>query len=127
MKFEHLALNVPDAAAMADWYVAHCGMQIVFAEPKAPHTRFLADKTGRTILEVYTNPAAPIPAYTEQHPLVLHVAFAVQDATATRDRLTAAGATLLSDQATANGTHLIMLRDPWGVALQLCKRATPMP
>ena len=127
MKFEHLALNVPDAAAMADWYVAHCGMQIVMAVPEAPHTRFLADKTGRTILEIYTNPATPIPNYAEQHPLCLHVAFAVEDAAATRDRLTAEGATVLSDQQAADGTHLVMLRDPWGVALQLCKRATPLP
>ena len=127
MKFEHLALNVPDAAEMADWYVAHCGMQVVFAEPGAPHTRFLADETGRTVLEIYANPAAPIPDYADQHPLVLHVAFAVQDATATRDRLTAAGATLLSDSESPNGTHLVMLRDPWGVTLQLCKRTTPMP
>jgi len=25
-----------------------------------------------------------------------------------------------------DGTRLIMLRDPWGLALQLCKRATPL-
>ena len=127
MKFEHLALNVPDASAMAEWYVAHCGMEIVMKVAEAPYTCFLADETGRTVLEIYSHEGAPIPNYGVQHPLCLHVAFAVQDAGITRDRLLAAGASLLSDQQADNGTHLVMLRDPWGIALQLCQRTTPLP
>lgn len=127
MKFEHAALNVPDALAMAAWYVRHCGMQIVRGMAQAPFAHFLADQTGRTILELYSNPAAPVLPYAEQHPLCLHVAFAVTDAAATRDGLLAAGAALVSDDHLADGTHLVMLRDPWGVALQLCQRASPMP
>lgn len=125
MKFEHAALNVPDAQAMASWWIEHCGMRSVRASDDPPY--FLADATGRTILELYNNPAAPIPDYVAQHPLCLHIAFAVEDAGAERDRLTAAGAELFSEQEAADGTILIMLRDPWGVALQLCQRATPLP
>jgi len=127
MKFEHAALNVPDALAMAAWYVEHCGMRVVRGMSQAPFTHFLADQTGRTILELYSNPAAPVPNYVEQHPLCLHVAFAVSDAAAVRDSLLAAGATPVTDDCLADGTHLVMLRDPWGVALQLCQRASPMP
>ena len=29
MIFEHFALNVPDPQAMAQWYVAHCGMRVL--------------------------------------------------------------------------------------------------
>ena len=36
MKFEYFALNVPDAAAMAYWYVEHLPMQIVRAVHGAP-------------------------------------------------------------------------------------------
>jgi hypothetical protein len=36
--------------------------------------------------------------------------------------LVAAGATFVEEQA----VHLLMLRDPWGLALQLCKRAPPL-
>jgi len=43
------------------------------------------------------------------------------------ERLLAAGATLADNQRLPDGTHLVMLRDPWGVPLQLCKRATPLP
>jgi glyoxylase I family protein len=124
MKFEHAALNVPDAQAMAAWWIKHCGMRYV-REGGPPF--FLADASGRTILELYSNPAAPIPDYAAQHPLVLHIAFAVQDANATRDRLVAVGATSVSDVTHADGTQLVMLRDPWGVPLQLVKRETPLP
>ena len=126
MKFEHFALNVPDAAAMAAWYVKHLDMQVVRSIQEPPHMHFLADSTGRVVAELYTNTIAPIPNYADQHALVLHVAFAVDDAAATRDYLIANGATLLTDQKSDDGTHLVMLRDPWGIALQLCQRAVPM-
>ncbi|HQE94236.1 MAG TPA: VOC family protein [Anaerolineae bacterium] len=126
MKFEHCALNVPDAAAMAVWYVENLHMQIVRAVQGAPYTHFLADATGRVAMEIYSNAAAPIPSYADQDPLCLHIAFAVEDAAAARDELLASGATLVSDQKMNDGSQLVMLRDPWGVALQLCQRAVPM-
>jgi glyoxylase I family protein len=126
MKFEHFGINVPDAAAMAAWYVKNLDMQIVRSIQEPPHMHFLADSTGRVTIEIYTNPIAPVPDYANQHPLCLHVAFAVDDAATARDALVAAGATVLTDQKSDDGTHLVMLRDPWGVALQLCQRAVPM-
>lgn len=126
MKFEHFGINVPDAAAMAAWYVEHLSMQIVRAIQGAPHTHFLADATGRVVMEIYTNPAAPIPDYAAQDPLCFHVAFAVEDAAAVRDYLLANGAMLVVNQRLDDGSLLVMLRDPWGVALQLCQRAAPM-
>ena len=80
MKFEHFGINVPDAPAMATWYVEHLHMQIVRAIQGAPHTHFLADATGRVVVEIYSNPIAPIPDYANQDPLCLHIAFAVDDA-----------------------------------------------
>ena len=112
---------------MAAWYVAHCGMRVVHCVDQPPYMHFLADATGRTIFELYTNTSAPIPDYAEQHTLRLHVAWAVEDAAATRDRMVAAGATVVSNQRAEDGTHLVMLRDPWGVPLQLCQRSSPLP
>lgn len=126
MKFEHFGINVPDAAAMATWYVEHLRMRIVRAMQGAPHTHFLADASGRVVMEIYSNTAAPILDYATQDPLCLHVAFAVDDAAAERDRLIASGATLVVNQTLDDGSLLVMLRDPWGVALQLCQRAAPM-
>ena len=79
MYFEHAGLNVPDPVAMSQWYVENCGLQIVVERDTSPYMHFLADATGRVIFELYANPMAPIPDYASQDPLVLHLAFAVDD------------------------------------------------
>jgi len=40
--------------------------------------------------------------------------------------LLAAGATLVKEEDLADGSYLVMMRDPWGLAIQLCRRGTPM-
>ena len=125
MNFEHFALNVVDARASAAWYVAHLGLQVRRAKTEPPYTHFLADSTGRVFLELYSNPIDPVPDYAAQHPLRLHFAFAVSDARAEWVRLETAGATLAAEEPQPDGSLLIMMRDPWGVPLQLCQRAKP--
>jgi len=50
-----------------------------------------------------------------------------EDLKADRDRLLAAGASVAEDYFTnPAGDQLLMLRDPWGLGLQLVKRAKPM-
>lgn len=127
MKFEHFALNVPAAAAHARWYVEHLGFQVVRSRADAPYTHFLADETGRVVVELYTNPKAAIPDYAAQHPLLFHVAVVAADARAECGRLQRAGATLFLEEPQPDGSMLIMMRDPWNVSLQLCQRAQPMP
>ena len=125
MKFEHFALNVPDARATAAWYVQHLGLVILRAKTELPYTHFLADDTGRVFLELYSNPVDAFPAYAAQHPLRLHFAFAVADARVERGRLEQAGATGAVEEVLPDGTVLVMLRDPWGLCVQLCQRAQP--
>lgn len=127
MKFEHFALNVPDAPAQARWYVQHLGFTIARKRDDAPFTHFLADETGRIVVELYTNPKAAIPDYAAQHPLSFHLAVVAPDAKAQRNRLEQAGATLFLEEPQPDGSLLIMLRDPWNVALQLCQRTKPFP
>ena len=126
MKIEHVALNVNEPAQAARWYVEHLGMKIVRGLDKAPYTHFLADPAGGMI-ELYSNSAAPIPEYKSIHPLTLHIAFAVEDMEATRTKLIAAGATSEGEISNLdNGDQLAMLRDPWGVAIQLARRNRPL-
>jgi len=127
MKFEHVALNVPDARATAAWYAENLGMEIVRAMDRPPYAHFVADMTGRTALELYTNTSAPIPNYADMNQFTLHVAFAVDDAVAVRDRLIAAGATLIDESGSPESSILVFLRDPWGITLQLCQRSRPLP
>ena len=126
MKLEHLALNVIDPVAMATWYVEHLGLTTVRQVEDAPYTHFLADSTGTILLEIYNNPPDQVPPYAEMDPLLLHVAFVSVDPEAGMVALLAAGATLVEDLRLDDGSHLAMLRDPWGLAIQLCKRAVPM-
>jgi hypothetical protein len=78
------------------------------------------------MLEIYNNPPDQVPPYAEMDPLLLHIAFVSVDPDADKDALLDAGATFVEQLHMDDGSHLVMLRDPWGLALQLCKRATPM-
>ncbi len=127
MKFEHFALNVPDVRAHAQWYVEHLDFTIARQRDDAPFMHFLADETGRIIVELYSNPKAPYPDYAAAHPLLFHIAVVAPDAKAERGRLEKAGAKLFLEEPQPDGSLLIMMRDPWGVPLQLCQRTKPFP
>lgn len=127
MKFEHLALNLTDPLAASEWYEKRLGMKAVRKVGPPTHTHFMADRTGRVVLEIYHNPNAPAGSYGTMDPLVLHLAFAVDDIEAEHARLVAAGAEPQGEIAKlANGDKVAMLRDPWGLPLQLVQRAVPM-
>jgi len=123
MRFEHFGINVPDPKAMAQWYVEHCGMRVLRRVEGGTEAHWVADATGRCTGEIYRNDLAPVPDYAAMDPLVFHFAFATDDAAARRDALIAVGAELISDDTMPDGSRLVMLRDPWGVPLQLCQRA----
>jgi catechol 2,3-dioxygenase-like lactoylglutathione lyase family enzyme len=125
MKFEHFALNVPDALAMTRWYAEHLGLSVLRQKAEVPYTTFLGDDTGRVFFEIYSNPAAPWPDHGADHPLVFHVAFFTRDAKAEAARLIAAGARAFAEETLPDGSVLVFVRDPWGLAVQLCQRAQP--
>jgi glyoxylase I family protein len=127
MDIEHVALNVPDPVAMAAWYTEHLGMRVVRSLAGPPHTHFLADGSGRVVVEFYRQAVAPVPDYPAMDPFVLHLAFVAPDVRGTRERLLAAGAASAGEvTATPTGDELVFLRDPWGVPLQLVRRASPL-
>ena len=125
MRLEHCALQVADPVAMADWYVKNLGCSIARSGKAPNHARFL--QAGPVLIEIYQSTNAPTPDYQAMHPAQLHLAFVSENVPADRDRLLAVGAKIFEDYFTnAAGDELVMLRDPWGVGLQLVKRATPM-
>lgn len=126
MKLEHVAFNVAAPALAAEWYVKHLGMEIVFQRDVPPYTVFLADDSGQITIEFYLDPPGQVPDYASMDPLLLHLAFISNDPTQEQKKLIAAGATLYSDRITPDGTRLVMLRDPWGLPVQLCKRVKPL-
>src|SRR5687767_8232877 len=123
MKLEHIAFNVKDPIAVSQWYQQHLGLRSVKQSNEAPYTTFLADDSGQMLIEIYCNPANEVPEYHTMNALQLHIAFVSEDADTDRDRLLKAGATLDKDLRLDDGSHLVMLRDPWGLAIQFCKRS----
>lgn len=127
MKIEHVALQVADPAAMAAWYVEHLGCSVARTGGAPASIYFLRDSAGTSMLEFYRNPRVAVPDYASMDPMLVHVAFLSADPVADRDRLITAGATIADDLVRSpSGDELVMLRDPWGVALQLVRRAHPM-
>ena len=78
------------------------------------------------MIEVYHNPPDQVPIYSQMHPLLLHLAFVSIDPGADKARLLEAGATWVQDEHLPDGSYLVMMRDPWGLAIQFCKRGKPM-
>ncbi|NHE56344.1 VOC family protein [Cyclobacterium plantarum] len=126
MKIEHLALNVHHPQAISDWYEENLGLTVVKKMDKAPYMTFLADDSGKVMIELYQNAKASVLDYANLNPLMLHLAFVSENPDDEKKRLVAAGAELISDDTLDDGTRLLMLRDPWGLAIQFCKRAKPM-
>ena len=59
-------------------------------------------------------------------PLLVHLAFVSPDPENDKNRLIEAGAGYVEEVNLPDGSKLIMMRDPWGLAIQLCKRGMPM-
>ncbi len=126
MKIEHVAFNVADPVAVADWDGKHRSLKIVRHIPAPTQTHFLADDAGETVIEIYCNPPEEVPDYATMNPLRFHLAFVSESPADDSARLIAAGASWVEEIKIPDGGHLVMLRDPWGLAVQLCKRATPL-
>jgi hypothetical protein len=128
MHIEHVAWQVEDPHTVADWYVHHLGFTIKRSAHEPVPVVFMADSSNRMLIEIYNNPKAPILDYAQLDPLQLHLAFTSEDISTDTQRLIAAGCKLV--QEIGNGSpetdHITMFRDPFGFAIQLCRRADPM-
>ncbi len=126
MIFEHFALNVEKPKEIAQWYVKNCEMEIVKSMNEPPFTHFLADKTGRVVLEIYFNKNSEIQKFENDNPLKFHFAFMVKNAEEIKNKLIKAGATFEEELHLNDASHLVMLRDPFEIPLQLCQRGVPL-
>ena len=126
LKIEHIAFNVAEPEAVAAWYVQHMGMRVARHSGGPTQIHFLADAAGSTVLEFYSNPAGAIPDYRAMHPMQMHIAFAADEPDAVGRELEAAGAEFEDAQDLPDGSRLVMMRDPWGVPVQLVRRAVPL-
>ncbi|MEX0291067.1 MAG: VOC family protein [Flavobacteriaceae bacterium] len=122
MVFEHFALNVDRIGDRINWYVDHIELEVMSRQTSSPYMTFLADSSGRVILELYHRSDELMTDFKRQHPLTFHLAFVSEDAEKDKERLLNAGASFEEEVNKEDGSKLVMLRDPWGMPLQLCQR-----
>lgn len=123
MTFEHFALNVVDIDGVVSWYCSNLGLTVHNQQKESPFMTFLADSTGRVVVEFYTREDELAENFSKRHPLTFHVAFVSENAENDKQRLLKVGASFFEEVFKEDGSHLVMLRDPWGMPLQLCQRA----
>ncbi|MCX6143181.1 MAG: VOC family protein [Ignavibacteriales bacterium] len=124
---EHLAFNVKDPPAIAQWYVDHLGMKIFRSGPPPSNTRFVGDSSGNLMFELVSNPAVPWLDYASFSHMSMHLAFMVDNVKTMRDSLLVAGAEIVEDiTSTPSGDQVLMMRDPFGLAIQFVMRVNPM-
>jgi uncharacterized glyoxalase superfamily protein PhnB len=127
MKIEHLALMLAEPTKMANWYGKHLGLKALVKFDVKEETHFLVDDAGQTVLEIYNNHKFKVPDYASMSPAHLHLAFHSDDLMHDFTRLVDAGATVVDEPSTTElGDQFAMLRDPWGLPLQLVNRAKPL-
>ena len=118
MKLEHFAVDVPDAPAFVKWWCDNLGFRVSAVGPG-----FILDDTGVMGIEVYRTGETPAaPDYKAMNAMTFHIALVSEDVQADVDRLVKAGATLEQLKVENPAFHMALLRDPWGVTIQLCKR-----
>jgi len=79
------------------------------------------------MLELGVNTQYPLIEFSKINHPALHFAFTVDDARSIRTALIAAGATLAEElRETNTGDQVLVLRDPWGFAIQFIKRGEAM-
>jgi catechol 2,3-dioxygenase-like lactoylglutathione lyase family enzyme len=127
MKMEHIGIQVKDAEEVARWYCENLGFTVKRSVDGDAPVRFIADSGGAILFEMYHNPNVLLPDYASMDPMVLHFAFNCADVPATVGALVEAGASLVKAPITTEaGDELAMLRDPWGLPIQLANRKSAL-
>ena len=126
MRLEHIGFNVADPAAVASWYGEALNMSVLRKGGPPLNAHFMLDSAGRSVVEFYSKTDVPVPDYAALDPWIHHIAFHTDDIGAAHSRLLAAGAMPHGAIQVLGDDKMAFLRDPWGMALQIVQRATPL-
>ncbi len=124
---EHVALNVEDPVAKAQWFEKNMGYKIVRRGDAPTFTTFIADQNENMMMELYHNADYPLLDIGNISYMSIHLAFLANDINTVKANLINAGAKLAEDiKTTQSGDEVMMLRDPWGQPIQLVTRKEKM-
>jgi catechol 2,3-dioxygenase-like lactoylglutathione lyase family enzyme len=118
-RFEHIAINISDPETMAKWYMDNLGMKLVRGGFAPNASAFIADSGMHMMMELLHNVNYPILESGKIHNTSMHIAFITPDIAQTQKQLVAAGAAITDSlRKTDSGDQVLVLRDPWGLAIQ---------
>jgi glyoxylase I family protein len=127
IRLEHLALNVSDSRARAQWFVSHLGMKVMREGGPPIFGMFVADSADQMMLELGQNSEFPAVDFGAISHLSIHFAMMVPDVQSVKERLLKAGAKVAEDiSKTPMGDQVLTMRDPAGFPIQFVQRVNPM-
>jgi lactoylglutathione lyase len=119
LRFDHVHLRSPDAAAAADWYIRVLGAELV-EHRQGPRPRYELRLGGLTLLINVILPGEDCgPAPASPHQGLEHLGFTVADIDATAAALLARGAVFQLPPTTIRGLRIAFVTGPDGVPIEL--------
>ena len=127
MRFEHLAINVDDPVSVAKWFVDNLGMKLIKQGGAPSFGTFIGDADNNFTFELYHNKDVPVIDFKSINYNSIHFAFQAKDIVAAKENLLKNGATVAEAlKETPNGDKVVMLRNPWGLPIQIVQRKNMM-
>lgn len=127
MKIEHLALNTEDPVALVKWYCKNMDFTTIKGMNTSPFAHFIIDSSQTMLLEIFRLPDKEVPDYRSVDSVIMHLGFSVGDIEVEYQKLLSAGAIEVEKVTILkNGDQVAMLRDPWGLSIQLVNRQKVM-
>lgn len=121
IRFEHVAIDVENPKAVADWYVKYLGLEIISETKKMI---FVGDPDHNCMFELYKKPGVKSRLSSLSHDSA-HVAFATDDAEGLSKKMVEGGAKILKQFTNPVGDTVINMSDPWGNNIQIIHRVKP--
>lgn len=123
MKLEHIGLCIQHPIAMAEWWVANLGFELIRKMgTDADGAAFIRDDQG-TIIEFAKLHEVPCLDLNGLESIQLHFAIECHDPVQEAARLVEQGAVLIGESPrNAYPNEKIIVRDPWGACIQLINR-----
>lgn len=125
-RLEHVAINVEDPVAFSKWFVDNLGMKLIRQGGAPSYGTFICDPTQNIMFEIY-HQNYPVIDFKNVDYTSIHFAFMVDDIVKVKNILLKNGATVAEElKDTPAGDKVVMLRNPWGLPIQLVQRKNIM-
>lgn len=124
MSIEHIGFCVDEPYRMANWYVENLNFRIIKkGGSETDGVVFIEDSKGKTILELYNVPGIKKMNFSTFVPLQFHIGIEVTNPLEKAKELVKSGAKLVGESIrNSYKGEKYLIRDPWGLTLQILNR-----